>query len=159
MFLQIRVVKAFQAGLDRREPSLSGPSAARLREISRQLKLQVEHEGKGGVVQLLTHVGAVRIQFCYELYSLLHAHFVLCSYRISPDDIPFLNKSALPIMALWLMRLQAYRAQFLVNRGKMKQCHRCETPNGSMQMCRRSGKRRLQLHCRAMQCARSDYSS
>ncbi|VDM37980.1 unnamed protein product [Toxocara canis] len=42
----IRVVKAFQAGLDRREPSLSGPSAARLREISRQLKLQVEHEGK-----------------------------------------------------------------------------------------------------------------
>uniref|UniRef100_F1KQN1 Calcium-transporting ATPase n=1 Tax=Ascaris suum TaxID=6253 RepID=F1KQN1_ASCSU len=44
---QIRVVKAFQAGLDRREPSLSGPSAARLREISRQLKLQVEHEGKG----------------------------------------------------------------------------------------------------------------
>uniref|UniRef100_A0A1I7Y137 ATP_Ca_trans_C domain-containing protein n=1 Tax=Steinernema glaseri TaxID=37863 RepID=A0A1I7Y137_9BILA len=43
----IRVVKAFQAGLDRREPSLSGPSAARLREISRQLKLQVEHEGKG----------------------------------------------------------------------------------------------------------------
>lgn len=60
MFLQIRVVKAFQAGLDRREPSLSGPSAARLREISRQLKLQVEHEGKGGVVQLLTHVGAVR---------------------------------------------------------------------------------------------------
>nr|AXS78250.1 membrane calcium ATPase 3 [Anisakis simplex] len=45
--LIIRVVKAFQAGLDRREPSLSGPSAARLREISRQLKLQVEHEGKG----------------------------------------------------------------------------------------------------------------
>lgn len=45
--LQIRVVKAFQAGLDRREPSLSGPSAARLREISRQLKLQVENEGKG----------------------------------------------------------------------------------------------------------------
>ncbi|VDN57768.1 unnamed protein product [Dracunculus medinensis] len=44
---QIRVVKAFQAGLDRREPSLSGPSAARLREISRQLKLQVENEGKG----------------------------------------------------------------------------------------------------------------
>ncbi|CAG9530733.1 unnamed protein product [Cercopithifilaria johnstoni] len=43
----IRVVKAFQAGLDRREPSLSGPSAARLREISRQLKLQVEQEGKG----------------------------------------------------------------------------------------------------------------
>uniref|UniRef100_A0A914V476 Plasma membrane calcium transporting P-type ATPase C-terminal domain-containing protein n=1 Tax=Plectus sambesii TaxID=2011161 RepID=A0A914V476_9BILA len=45
---QIRVVKAFQAGLDRREPSLTGPSAARLREISRQLKLQVEHEGKPG---------------------------------------------------------------------------------------------------------------
>ncbi|VDK41812.1 unnamed protein product [Gongylonema pulchrum] len=45
----IRVVKAFQAGLDRREPSLSGPSAARLREISRQLKLQVEQEGKGTV--------------------------------------------------------------------------------------------------------------
>ncbi|VDM94841.1 unnamed protein product [Thelazia callipaeda] len=43
----IRVVKAFQAGLDRREPSLTGPSAARLREISRQLKLQVEQEGKG----------------------------------------------------------------------------------------------------------------
>lgn len=44
---QIRVVKAFQAGLDRREPSLSGPSAARLREISRQLRLQqqLEHEG------------------------------------------------------------------------------------------------------------------
>lgn len=41
------MVKAFQAGLDRREPSLSGPSAARLREISRQLKLQVEQEGKG----------------------------------------------------------------------------------------------------------------
>jgi Ca2+ transporting ATPase len=44
---QIRVVKAFQSGLDRREPSLTGPSAARLREISRQLKLQVEQEGKG----------------------------------------------------------------------------------------------------------------
>ena len=42
---QIRVVKAFQQGLDRREPSLTGPSAARLREISRQLKLQVEQEG------------------------------------------------------------------------------------------------------------------
>ncbi|KAI6227302.1 Calcium-transporting ATPase [Aphelenchoides fujianensis] len=41
----IRVVKAFQQGLDRREPSLTGPSAARLREISRQLKLQVEQEG------------------------------------------------------------------------------------------------------------------
>ncbi|KAK0399640.1 hypothetical protein QR680_003144 [Steinernema hermaphroditum] len=48
---EIRVVKAFQAGLDRREPSLSGPSAARLREISRQLKLQVEHEGKGLTVR------------------------------------------------------------------------------------------------------------
>jgi len=47
---KIRVVKAFQAGLDRREPSLSGPSAARLREISRQLKLQVENEGKGGAI-------------------------------------------------------------------------------------------------------------
>uniref|UniRef100_A0A0R3S2U0 ATP_Ca_trans_C domain-containing protein n=1 Tax=Elaeophora elaphi TaxID=1147741 RepID=A0A0R3S2U0_9BILA len=47
VIFQIRVVKAFQAGLDRREPSLSGPSAARLREISRQLKLQVEQEGKG----------------------------------------------------------------------------------------------------------------
>lgn len=45
---QIRVVKAFQAGLDRREPSLSGPSAARLREISRQLKLQVEQEKASG---------------------------------------------------------------------------------------------------------------
>ena len=44
--LQIRVVKAFQQGLDRREPSLTGPSAARLREISRQLKLQVEQESK-----------------------------------------------------------------------------------------------------------------
>uniref|UniRef100_A0A0N5A9H3 ATP_Ca_trans_C domain-containing protein n=1 Tax=Syphacia muris TaxID=451379 RepID=A0A0N5A9H3_9BILA len=44
LFLQIRVVKAFQAGLDRREPSLSGQSAARLREIGRQLKLQ-EHDG------------------------------------------------------------------------------------------------------------------
>uniref|UniRef100_A0AAF5I4Q7 Calcium-transporting ATPase n=1 Tax=Strongyloides stercoralis TaxID=6248 RepID=A0AAF5I4Q7_STRER len=43
----IRVVKAFQAGLDRREPSIAGPSAARLREISRQLKLQVEQEGRG----------------------------------------------------------------------------------------------------------------
>jgi len=41
----IRVVKAFQQGLDRREPSLAGHSAARLREISRQLKLQVEQEG------------------------------------------------------------------------------------------------------------------
>ncbi|XGW27763.1 hypothetical protein V3C99_007945 [Haemonchus contortus] len=40
----IRVVKAFQAGLDRREPSLTGQSAARLREISRQLRLQVESE-------------------------------------------------------------------------------------------------------------------
>ncbi|KAI1705165.1 hypothetical protein DdX_13769 [Ditylenchus destructor] len=38
----IRVVKAFQAG--RREPSLTGPSAARLREISRQLKQQSESE-------------------------------------------------------------------------------------------------------------------
>ncbi|CAD5228581.1 unnamed protein product [Bursaphelenchus xylophilus] len=40
----IRVIKAFQQGLDRREPSLTGPSAARLREISRQLKLQAEQE-------------------------------------------------------------------------------------------------------------------
>ncbi|EPB77120.1 hypothetical protein ANCCEY_03821 [Ancylostoma ceylanicum] len=44
--LEIRVVKAFQAGLDRREPSLTGQSAARLREISRQLRLQVENEGR-----------------------------------------------------------------------------------------------------------------
>lgn len=44
--MQIRVVKAFQQGLDRREPSLTGPSAARLREISRQLRLQVESENK-----------------------------------------------------------------------------------------------------------------
>ncbi|KJH44766.1 hypothetical protein DICVIV_09193 [Dictyocaulus viviparus] len=43
----IRVVKAFQAGLDRREPSLAGHSAARLREISRQLRLQAESEGRG----------------------------------------------------------------------------------------------------------------
>ncbi|VDO57092.1 unnamed protein product [Haemonchus placei] len=42
--IKIRVVKAFQAGLDRREPSLTGQSAARLREISRQLRLQVESE-------------------------------------------------------------------------------------------------------------------
>ncbi|CAK5044484.1 unnamed protein product [Meloidogyne enterolobii] len=41
---QIRVIRAFQSGVDRREQSLSGPSAARLREISRQLKLQVERE-------------------------------------------------------------------------------------------------------------------
>nr|CAD2123889.1 unnamed protein product [Meloidogyne enterolobii] len=40
----IRVIRAFQSGVDRREQSLSGPSAARLREISRQLKLQVERE-------------------------------------------------------------------------------------------------------------------
>ena len=38
--LQIRVVKAFQQGLDRREPMALGPSAARLREISRQLHAQ-----------------------------------------------------------------------------------------------------------------------
>lgn len=37
---QIRVVNAFRLGLERREPSLAGPSAARLREISRQLQLQ-----------------------------------------------------------------------------------------------------------------------
>ncbi|CAK5031335.1 unnamed protein product [Meloidogyne enterolobii] len=42
----IRVIRAFQSGVDRREQSLSGPSAARLREISRQLKLQVEREGR-----------------------------------------------------------------------------------------------------------------
>jgi len=36
----IRVVNAFRSGLERREPSLAGPSAARLREISRQLQLQ-----------------------------------------------------------------------------------------------------------------------
>ncbi|EGT53462.1 hypothetical protein CAEBREN_29194 [Caenorhabditis brenneri] len=42
----IRVVKAFQAGLDRREPSLTGQSAARLREISRQLRLQVDSENR-----------------------------------------------------------------------------------------------------------------
>ena len=41
---QIRVVRAFQAGLERRDPSLSGPSAARLMEISRQLRQQ-EREG------------------------------------------------------------------------------------------------------------------
>ena len=43
---QIRVIRAFQSGVDRREASLSGPSAARLREISRQLKLQAEREGR-----------------------------------------------------------------------------------------------------------------
>jgi len=37
---QIRVVNAFRLGLERREPSLAGPSAQRLREISRQLQLQ-----------------------------------------------------------------------------------------------------------------------
>ena len=42
--LQIRVVRAFQAGLERKDPSLSGPSAARLMEISRQLRQQ-EREG------------------------------------------------------------------------------------------------------------------
>ncbi|KAI1715124.1 e1-E2 ATPase domain-containing protein [Ditylenchus destructor] len=41
---QIRVVNAFTDGMDRREPSLTGPSAARLREISRQLKLESEGE-------------------------------------------------------------------------------------------------------------------
>ncbi|VDL83281.1 unnamed protein product [Nippostrongylus brasiliensis] len=52
----IRVVKAFQAGLDRREPSLTGQSAARLREISRQLRLQVENEGRGEfAIELLLH--------------------------------------------------------------------------------------------------------
>ncbi|EGT47672.1 hypothetical protein CAEBREN_10247 [Caenorhabditis brenneri] len=44
--IHIRVVKAFQAGLDRREPSLTGQSAARLREISRQLRLQVDSENR-----------------------------------------------------------------------------------------------------------------
>ncbi|KAF7637880.1 hypothetical protein Mgra_00002585 [Meloidogyne graminicola] len=43
-YFVIRVIRAFQSGMDRREQSLSGPSAARLREISRQLKLQVERE-------------------------------------------------------------------------------------------------------------------
>uniref|UniRef100_A0A915D6J2 Mos1 transposase HTH domain-containing protein n=1 Tax=Ditylenchus dipsaci TaxID=166011 RepID=A0A915D6J2_9BILA len=42
----IRVVKAFQAGTDRESSGLTGPSAARLREISRQLKLQVDAEGR-----------------------------------------------------------------------------------------------------------------
>jgi len=43
--LQIRVVKAFQAGLDRgRDHTRIGPSAARLMEISRQLRQQ-EREG------------------------------------------------------------------------------------------------------------------
>ncbi|KAK6044208.1 hypothetical protein COOONC_18287 [Cooperia oncophora] len=46
----IRVVKAFQAGLDRREPSLTGTSAARLREISRQLRLQTESEARSKAV-------------------------------------------------------------------------------------------------------------
>lgn len=45
---QIRVVKAFQAGLDRREPSLSGTSTARLREISRQLIMQERQGGAAG---------------------------------------------------------------------------------------------------------------
>ncbi|KAI1703319.1 plasma membrane calcium-transporting ATPase 3 [Ditylenchus destructor] len=38
--VQIRVVNAFTDGMDRREPSLTVPSAASLREISRQLKLE-----------------------------------------------------------------------------------------------------------------------
>uniref|UniRef100_A0A914GX29 Calcium-transporting ATPase n=1 Tax=Globodera rostochiensis TaxID=31243 RepID=A0A914GX29_GLORO len=44
----IRVIRAFQSGVDRQPDShtLSGPSAARLREISRQLKLQHEREGR-----------------------------------------------------------------------------------------------------------------
>jgi hypothetical protein len=44
LYLQIRVVKAFQAGLDRNAPNPSGPSRARLIEITRQLRLQ-EREG------------------------------------------------------------------------------------------------------------------
>ncbi|CDW55426.1 Hydrolase like2 and E1-E2 ATPase and Cation ATPas e C domain containing protein [Trichuris trichiura] len=36
----IRVVNAFRMGMERREPSLVGPSVQRLREISRQLQLQ-----------------------------------------------------------------------------------------------------------------------
>lgn len=44
VYFQIRVVRAFQAGLERKDPSLSGPSAARLMEISRQLRQQ-EREG------------------------------------------------------------------------------------------------------------------
>uniref|UniRef100_A0A915J814 Uncharacterized protein n=1 Tax=Romanomermis culicivorax TaxID=13658 RepID=A0A915J814_ROMCU len=36
----IRVINAFRLGLERREPSMSGPSAQRLREISRQLHQQ-----------------------------------------------------------------------------------------------------------------------
>ncbi len=46
LMFQIRVVKAFQAGLDRNQPPLSGTSAARLREITRQLQLQ-HHDVSG----------------------------------------------------------------------------------------------------------------
>lgn len=37
---QIRVINAFRIGMEGREPSMSGPSAQRLREISRQLQAQ-----------------------------------------------------------------------------------------------------------------------
>lgn len=56
------MVKAFQQGLDRREPSLSGPSAARLREISRQLKLQIEQEGKGNQDYKLTGLFSILVR-------------------------------------------------------------------------------------------------
>ncbi|VDP12677.1 unnamed protein product [Soboliphyme baturini] len=43
---QIRVVNAFRMGIERREPSLSGPSVQRLREISRQLQLQQKQRSR-----------------------------------------------------------------------------------------------------------------
>lgn len=41
------MVKAFQQGIDPREPSIAGHSATRLREISRQLQLKIGEQSRG----------------------------------------------------------------------------------------------------------------
>ncbi|KRX54712.1 Plasma membrane calcium-transporting ATPase 3, partial [Trichinella sp. T9] len=55
---QIRVVNAFRMGMERREPSLCGPSVQRLREISRQLQLQQAQERSHRASTLLSSMPA-----------------------------------------------------------------------------------------------------
>ncbi|KRY32597.1 Plasma membrane calcium-transporting ATPase 3, partial [Trichinella spiralis] len=54
----IRVVNAFRMGMERREPSLCGPSVQRLREISRQLQLQQAQERSHRASTLLSSMPA-----------------------------------------------------------------------------------------------------
>lgn len=104
LLIQIRVVKAFQAGLDRREPSLTGQSAARLREISRQLRLQVENEGRSQLLWIFDNYclipcsgpsGALLIQWLIVVPSP-----VTFSYTVMLGSYRRFTKTS-PLITVW----------------------------------------------------------